>query len=126
MSNLKVGMNVIRIEKSSINTNNTGPRGILPEIKYNTVYEVKAVCYCSQCGSQKIDIGLILPVNINPHIECSDCKNRYPANGRWFVAAINFRPVQYQNISAEIVETLKVTEEKSDVKPLIQKQYEQA
>ena len=126
MSNLKVGMNVVRIEKPFTNSKK-GIRGIAPPIQPKIVYVIKAICYCSKCGSQKIDIGLILPPNPSLTIECNECRTRYPTNGRWFVSSINFRPVQYQNISAEILETLKITEEKYDVKPLIKiEQYEQA
>ena len=126
MNNLKVGMKVIQVENPSRLPKIDKPRMNCPVIKPRTIYEVKAVCYCSQCGSQKIDIGLA-PPSESKRMECSDCKNVYPANGRWFLAAINFRPVQYQNISCEIAETFKITEEKSDVQPLIKKeQHEQA
>ena len=120
--NFKISQQVVMVSKPITNVKNNGePRGIVPQVKPNTIYEVKAICYCSQCGRQKIDIGLILPPNVKSDIKCG-CGNRYPSNGRWFMDAINFRLVQYQNISSEIVEKLKVTEEKSDVKPIIKKE----
>lgn len=124
--NFKLNQKVVAVLKPSTNGSSGEPKGIAPKVKPNAIHEVKAICYCSQCGRQKIDIGLTLPVNTNPNIKCSDCKNWYPSNGRWFLDSSNFRPLQYDNISAEIVEKLKVTEEKSDVKPLIKKEeYEQ-
>ena len=123
MTNFKVGQKVARRLKTVSNQHppTVGTKSVSPKVLPNTIYEVKAVCYCSNCGRQKIDIGLIMPPNCTPTMNCF-CSVRYTHNGRWFLDAINFRPVLYDNISAEIVESLKLTEEKSDVKPVIKKE----
>ena len=122
MSNLKVGMNVVRVENPLKHPK--GIQGVSPKFPKGVIHKVKSVCYCSQCGRQKIDIGLSIPPIINdPTIRCS-CGFNYFSQGKWFVDAINFRPVQYENISVEIVEKLKITEEKSDLKPIEIEEHE--
>lgn len=114
MSNFKINQKVVVIEQPSTNGCKNEPRGIAPNVKPNTIHTVKAICYCSNCGRQKLDIGLIMPPSTNLTIRCS-CDNRYPHNGRWFLDSSNFRPLIYENISAEIADKLKLIEEKSDV-----------
>ena len=134
MNNFKIGQKVVSVEKPVTNARNGQPRGIAPKVKSNTIHEVKAICYCSQCGRQKVDIGLIIPqitLQIGTGKIICSCGFNYPHNGRWFLDSVNFRPLQYDNISAEIVEKLKLTEEKSDIKPEVKpeikiEQHEQA
>lgn len=93
-----------------------GDGDIYPPVKKNHVYLVKGIMYCSHCGSQHLDLGLATPpYDCNGRYHCNECGGVATfTTHTWWLRGLDFEKVVYSNISAEIVERISLTQEKSD------------
>jgi len=96
--NFKIGEKIVCIKQHSKNI-----------LTVNKIYNVIDVRYCVRCGTQKVDIGILLNPDKN-HTRCR-CSERI-TSPVWWLASYLFVPLEYQTCHDELLETV---EEKLDV-----------
>ena len=109
MTNFKIGQNVVCTKTLD---------GFVVKDK---IYNIKDMLVC-QCGVIAIDYGM--PTSHDtPKWTCHICHNIYRHNHfrDYYLCSTFFAPLiySYNSATSEIIEKFKLTEERSDVKPLI-------
>ena len=102
MKNFKVGQKVVCIDSE-------GSGGVL--IK-NKIYEIEKLTKSKCCG---VDLLLLKDLSYSGHLQTTTCFRHNHDHGFLAFGSLRFKPLQYENISLEIVSNLKLVEEKSDV-----------
>ncbi len=76
---LKIGQRVVCVEQH--------PQNI---VVVGEIYTIKDVINCPTCNIELVDVGVTVPAN---GIFCTGCGNGVKTNGKWFLFAHRFRPL---------------------------------
>lgn len=109
MANFKIGQKIICVNDDGFDN------GMAHPIK-NKIYSIESFSCCNGCGVATIVLKEIISTGIG--LSCTKCNNDFECNKikRAEFRTERFRPLQYESAINEILEKLKITEEKSDVK----------
>ncbi len=91
----KVGQKVVCINTSSL----VSTKEVKPKLIKGKIYTVNSIIYCGQCGTQKVDVGLIIDVS---GVVCC-CGFVLEPTARW-AASQRFAPID--NLSESIEEAV--------------------